>query len=358
MSVTIHIIRHAQGPHNVVREAYWTRDPFLTAEGMQQCARVQRSFPYTLTGIISSPQRRAIQTALISFAWSIGNGVIVDLMADLQEVGDAPCCVGMDIPTIENDFGPVVNTDHLDENWFKTGLSSNPNDVAERARRARRAIREFAVGMLENEDGSTPKENLHIAVATHSLLIPHLTGDGRDHTGQVRYFANAEWRSYMFGDIYGTDNDAVLVETAESLQRRGTSRQSPVNNSNSQNSVATYTSTYKIPASSTVLPIPNTGGQTTPTTPIPATSDLLTPSPHSSRLPHTPTHPSDFEASPPKDYSPAPIPTSGNSLTPFQGYKYAVPSPLGGPEPEPWTPEYNPVPLPDPSSTSVIPPSI
>ncbi|KAI1471772.1 histidine phosphatase superfamily [Daldinia caldariorum] len=224
-SVIIHLVRHAQGPHNVVEWGARFRDPFLTAEGLQQCARVQQRFSNILSGIISSPQRRTIQTALVCFPFAIGDGLQIYLLADLQEVGDAPVCVGMDIATIQNDFGPVVNVDYLDENWNQTplALSFHPQDVMERARRARVAIREFARAVIDNGQGTYDNGSIHLAVVTHSLLIPFLTNELEN----ITYFANAECRSYMFTDIRGTDDQATIVETQESIDRRPRPRPAP-----------------------------------------------------------------------------------------------------------------------------------
>ncbi|KAI1799240.1 histidine phosphatase superfamily [Daldinia bambusicola] len=224
MSVIIHLTRHAQGPHNIVTWGSDIRDPFLTAEGLQQCARVQQTFQFALSGIISSPQRRAIQTALVCFAPAVGEGLQIDLLADLQEVGSAPVCTGMDIATIEDDFGAVVNTDYLEEDWYQTtsALSDNPDDIRERARRARVAIREYALHVLESDEGASAEGDIHIAVVTHSMLIPYLT-DGVD---KREYFDNAEWRAYVFTDIRGTDTEATIVETDHSLYRRGARRAS------------------------------------------------------------------------------------------------------------------------------------
>ncbi|KAI1644134.1 histidine phosphatase superfamily [Daldinia loculata] len=237
MSVTIHIVRHAQGPHNVSHDALMMRDPFLTAEGLQQCARVQQTFPFTIDAIISSPQRRAIQTALICFGQFVAGGIQVDLHADLQETGSIPCNVGVDVPTLEKEFGGTINTDNLDDNWHRTGLYSDPTQLRARAMRVRRDIREYAVSMLEGIKNQPRNQDMHLAVVSHSIFIPFLTGD---FSGGVNYFRNAEWRSYTFRDLRGTDENAALVETDQSLLRRRGTRPSASQNAAGQASISTH----------------------------------------------------------------------------------------------------------------------
>ncbi|KAI0130974.1 histidine phosphatase superfamily [Daldinia grandis] len=238
MSVTIHIVRHAQGPHNVSREAVQFRDPYLTAEGLQQCAGVQKRFPFNIDLIISSPQRRAIQTALICFGKFVAAGLRIELLADLQEAGgNLPCNVGVDVATLEKEFGPVIITDSLDDNWHQTGLSSDPAHLRERAQRARVDIREVALDMFQSPGSQSSSQDIHIAVVTHSIFIPYLTSD---FSGGMNYYRNAEWRSYMFGDLKGTDNIAALVETDQSLQRRGATRPSASQNVTGQDSISAY----------------------------------------------------------------------------------------------------------------------
>ncbi|KAI0853896.1 histidine phosphatase superfamily [Daldinia vernicosa] len=236
MSVTIHVIRHAQGPHNVTVQARMTPDPHLTAEGLQQCARVQQTFPFAIDAIISSPQRRTIQTALICFGSFVAGGLRPQLLADLQEPGNLPCNVGVDLKTLEQEYGPIINTDNLDDHWYRTttALSSDPTQIAERAQRARRVIRERAVSMLQSVEGQPGNHDIHIAVVTHSIFIPFLTGD---YSGGTRFFRNAEWRSYTFSDLKGTDDIAALVETDQSLQRRGATRPQPTQNVAGRNAI-------------------------------------------------------------------------------------------------------------------------
>ncbi|KAI1659114.1 histidine phosphatase superfamily [Daldinia decipiens] len=249
MPVTIHIVRHAQGPHNVLHEALTMRDPFLTAEGLQQCARVKQTFPFTIDAILSSPQRRAIQTGLICFGQFVAGGLRIDLHADLQETGNIPCNVGVDIPTLEKEFGAVINTDNLEDNWYRTGagLSSDPAHLRARARQARNYIREYALSMLQSVEGQPGHQpDIHIAVVTHSIFIPFLTGD---FSGGLNYFRNAEWRSYTFSDLEGTDKNAVLMETDQSLQRRGATRPSLNQNVAGQTSISNHILNEELPCS-------------------------------------------------------------------------------------------------------------
>ncbi|RWA04348.1 hypothetical protein EKO27_g10755, partial [Xylaria grammica] len=70
MAPVIHLVRHAQGYHNLSRENQWIRDPDLTELGKAQCAELCKKFPYhdKITHLVASPIRRTLFTCQLSFA--------------------------------------------------------------------------------------------------------------------------------------------------------------------------------------------------------------------------------------------------------------------------------------------------
>ncbi|PNY28675.1 Phosphoglycerate mutase family protein, partial [Tolypocladium capitatum] len=64
MAPTIHLVRHAQGVHNLSVENEALRDPDLTPLGEQQCAALRASFPHhaRITRLAASPLRRTLRT--------------------------------------------------------------------------------------------------------------------------------------------------------------------------------------------------------------------------------------------------------------------------------------------------------
>jgi hypothetical protein len=106
MPTKIHIVRHAQGFHNVTvsttaltngpkligsQRDYTIRDAVLTPKGKEQCRALSSTFKYhqEVDIIFASPLRRTIQTAALSFGPALSRpDVPFVLHPALQEVGD------------------------------------------------------------------------------------------------------------------------------------------------------------------------------------------------------------------------------------------------------------------------------
>jgi hypothetical protein len=106
MPPRIHLIRHAQGFHNLtvsvfpssrsdlsdsVQHDYSLRDALLTPKGKQQCHTLKEAFPHhkTVDIVFASPLRRTIQTAALSFGPTLARKEVpFVLVPALQEVGD------------------------------------------------------------------------------------------------------------------------------------------------------------------------------------------------------------------------------------------------------------------------------
>lgn len=101
-------------------------DPRLTEAGIAECKALESRFPYqsSIELIVSSPLRRAVQTALCSFQPAINRGVKIVVLPELQETSDVACDTGSEVSKLEEEFGgivgpqgKVVDLSLLDENW-------------------------------------------------------------------------------------------------------------------------------------------------------------------------------------------------------------------------------------------------
>lgn len=203
MPPTIHLVRHAQGHHNVSAANESMRDPDVTPLGREQCARLRASFPHhaRLRGLASSPLRRTVQTCLEAFGpvspTSPSNPsdpstsdkkeegeeeerkrrlLPIKLMDVLQEISSAPCDTGSSPEALTAEFGPeVVDAgDGVREGWTDKTSEGSPfaptlAKLVVRGREARRALRDVVCG---DEDGEG-----HYAVTSHGGFLHFLTDD-------------------------------------------------------------------------------------------------------------------------------------------------------------------------------------
>lgn len=86
------LVRHGQAEHNATRNRQ-LRDPSLTPLGETQCHKLWKEFssepPVDL--LVSSPLKRAIQTAVLGFMKQVEGSVKVELLVELQEASELPC---------------------------------------------------------------------------------------------------------------------------------------------------------------------------------------------------------------------------------------------------------------------------
>ncbi|KAI1475108.1 histidine phosphatase superfamily [Daldinia eschscholtzii] len=225
MAPIIDIVRHAQALHNI--QGGHIRDPELTSQGLIESRYLSDRFPYghNVTHILSSPLRRAVTTALIGIVPTVDRRIKVQLFPELQEVNASPSSTG--IPKSELATHYTVNKHRLDmsllsEDWYHKGSNTryapSISKVDARARAARMYLWRLARYAFEAGD-----DNAHIVAVTHGEFAHWLTGDFRGvaadrNTG----WANAEFRSYRFRNFIATEcHDPQLIETTESLTRRG-----------------------------------------------------------------------------------------------------------------------------------------
>ncbi|KAI0098591.1 histidine phosphatase superfamily [Hypoxylon sp. NC0597] len=224
MAPLIHIMRHAQGYHNLGGErGYKEPDPRLTTLGITQCRQVEKAATFRPDLIMASPMKRTIETAAVSFQTAIEDGKFIVLLPSLQEIGAYPCNVGSSRTDISAEFGNVLRTDLISEEWFGEGNCNTwrTKDIQERARQARVAIRLFARAYTrEHPDIPDPQ----ILVTSHGDFINFLVEDYTSATPQSNsHFQNGEVRTYKFTGV-PESSEARLVETSASLLRRNAVR--------------------------------------------------------------------------------------------------------------------------------------
>ncbi|KAH9988829.1 phosphoglycerate mutase [Xylariaceae sp. FL0662B] len=222
MPTTIHLVRHAQGIHNISRDNEAIHDPDLTSLGEQQCARLKHKFPYhdKLTHLFSSPLRRALYTCLLSFG-SLDPIASQDrprliALPELQEVSDSPCDTGSEPSSLEAEFGSLVDLSRLQVGWNSTSdwvsWDYKVDQLKERAKRARQVLRDILKDTGDDD---------HVVAVTHGAFVHFLTEDYHGiEPGQATGWKNTEFRSYHFAESAGNDSEVHLVETVESWQRR------------------------------------------------------------------------------------------------------------------------------------------
>ncbi|KAI1178370.1 histidine phosphatase superfamily [Nemania sp. FL0916] len=174
MAPVIHIVRHAQGYHNLNQENHWLPDPDLTELGMTQCEELNKCFPYhdKITHLVASPLRRTIFTCQFSFAGEVKSGKKIIALPDAQEISLYPSDVGSDLAPLKKEFGDLVDFRLVSEGWnLKTPESKNypePRKLEARARSARLWLRD-----LVKEAG----DDAHIVLVTHGGIVHFITED-------------------------------------------------------------------------------------------------------------------------------------------------------------------------------------
>lgn len=217
MAPTIHVIRHGQAAHN---ESLSTtiHDPELSKLGHEQCkalAAVIEKMGVPINMVLTSPLIRATQTALEGFESFTKNGGVIIPLAELQTITANRCDIGSPVEELKRKFeGEPLNYDLVDDDWTDKGPGSRfaPENVPLRAQAARGVIRQVCRPWHDKD--------YHVAVVSHGGFIRALVPNNGTK------FKNTEMRSYQFKSMFGDDVlDAVLVETPESIARRGGEQQ-------------------------------------------------------------------------------------------------------------------------------------
>jgi len=153
MAPRVHLVRHAQGYHNISPEGHSLLDPQLTDDGKEQCRRLQQDFPFfgSISLILASPIKRAIYTALIGFDEQIRRrGLKVVAMPDLQPTSDRLCDTGVSRHEVAREFeGMPVDLSWVTPGWeCKRGRWRTEEEAT--VKRAREVV-EWIAGREEEE---------------------------------------------------------------------------------------------------------------------------------------------------------------------------------------------------------------
>ncbi|KAK3998313.1 histidine phosphatase superfamily [Cladorrhinum sp. PSN332] len=220
----VHLVRHAQGFHNLCVENHQLRDPDLTPLGESQCAALQKDFLHheKVTHLVASPMRRTIYTCLLSFKPVVERGVKVVALPDIQEVSPFPCDCGSEPEDLLKEFGGgaegKVDLGLVKEGWNDKGIGSEyapeMRKLEVRAKRAREWFRDLGKDAEEND------KEVNIVAVTHGGFLHFLTEDwdGMD-LNKGTGWSNCEWRSYEVVEEEGT-GEVRLKEVEQSWRRR------------------------------------------------------------------------------------------------------------------------------------------
>ena len=165
----VHLVRHAQGYHNLTATNHTMPDPSLTTYGEEQCRHLAQTFPYhsEVGLIVASPLRRTICTAIHSFPTELEQGMKVVALPEVQETSDLPCDTGSDLDVLREEFAQKpVELGLVKEGWDskKGKWAATSNAIEARAREARVWLRD------RTED--------EIVVVTHGGFLHFLTEVG------------------------------------------------------------------------------------------------------------------------------------------------------------------------------------
>ncbi|KAL2019199.1 hypothetical protein VTK56DRAFT_9999 [Thermocarpiscus australiensis] len=236
MTIYVHLVRHAQGYHNLSPANHALPDPDLTPLGREQCTRLRQSFPHhdAITHLVASPLRRTLYTCLLSFEPALRRDPAARVVAlpELQEVGSWPCDTGSPPEALAAEFGgggAPVDLDLVREGWNDKTTPGSPfapevGKLEARARRARQWLREVG----RRYEREHPGRDAHIVAVTHGGFVHFLTQDWDGMNPEMGTgWDNTEWRSYEFvGGEQGKDGEgeeeeeARLAETRASWRRR------------------------------------------------------------------------------------------------------------------------------------------
>jgi broad specificity phosphatase PhoE len=231
----IHLVRHAQGFHNLGFEFHSLLDPKLTPLGQSQCAELQSThFPPSVSKSISlvtaSPLSRTLHTAYLVFGPALKNGKCqpkILAIPDAQETSDFPCDTGSEVEVLHGivrDQNWPTDLSLVKEGWnvktLQNRYSPAGDAIKRRARDARVLLREKA-----RELHAAGDDAVEIVLVAHGAYMHYISNDWEDaakftSTG----WENCEFRTYNFEADFLNDNadvDAFFVETTESRKRRG-----------------------------------------------------------------------------------------------------------------------------------------
>lgn len=259
MPVTIHLVRHAQGLHNISRENESIHDPILTEEGQRQCAVLSKEFPYhdKVVRCFASPLIRALQTCILSFKQETRHAADpVIAIPSFQEASDLPCDTGSASEVIRRKFGKAVDVSRLGEGWntpeATTSWQQKEDLLTARAKRARADLFDAIKDLVGDS---------HVVLVSHGAFLHFVTDDysgielGHGKYGRLLHrewtrfarklkhdadlcaatsWTNTEYRTYYLSGTDDSNTGLRLEETQGSWERRNGSTARPSDAEQSQ----------------------------------------------------------------------------------------------------------------------------
>ncbi|OQN96972.1 hypothetical protein B0A48_16946 [Cryoendolithus antarcticus] len=196
MPPILHLVRHAEGWHNVADHGEDIHDPFLTPHGEEQCKNLRENFPY--------PNDVELLLAIVD------RGQQILLMPLAQEASSTQMDTGSTVEQIKEAFGDLVDTHRAAEvhpHWTKNVGRFGPDAEAQNGRA--KELRQFIMARPEK----------HVVLVSHGSFAHAITGnftkDGKETT---RMWENAECRTYTFDE--SSVDKAKIIETEDSKGRR------------------------------------------------------------------------------------------------------------------------------------------
>ncbi|PWY93135.1 phosphoglycerate mutase-like protein [Aspergillus sclerotioniger CBS 115572] len=210
----IHLVRHAEGLHNL-RQDVSIRDAPLSERGFDNADAMGRDFisshSDSVGAVISSPLRRSMQTSLIAFrrildskqypantGVSVQSGVRLVLDPVLQELGDLPCNTGSPVNDLISEFPALPQLRQLDPNWYDKSRPILPS-ASQKKQDILRKLERAQSNLLEHTQRND------IVVVTHEGII-RITAPGIT-------ISPGQWRSFeLVRDDNGTLSLRILAD--------------------------------------------------------------------------------------------------------------------------------------------------
>ncbi|KAI1826689.1 phosphoglycerate mutase-like protein [Xylaria intraflava] len=218
MAPVIHLVRHAQGYHNLSVANQWIRDPDLTDLGREQCEQLCENFPShdKITHLVASPIRRTMFTCQLSFAPAVQAGKKIVALPDAQEISLFPCDIGSDVEKLEKEFGDLADLRLITDDWNNKTPDSKYYPEPQKLEARARDVRLWLQNLVKDAGDDT-----QVVLVTHGGILHFITEDWSGiNPGRGTGWSNTEYRSYEFVDKTGQDPNASLWELPESRRRR------------------------------------------------------------------------------------------------------------------------------------------
>ncbi|KAI1431069.1 hypothetical protein GGR50DRAFT_111012 [Xylaria sp. CBS 124048] len=175
------------------------------------------NYPYRsqIKCILSSPLRRAVETAVYAFVFPEMCSAPATLLAELQETSLHPIDRGLSREALKDWLGFAVDVTRLRDDWELKGPGTPMYPVWENVSRRAQVMRirlRITAQHLNDDD--------RIVVITHGLfahfLVDDFTGIAPDRP--AGFWRRGRYRTFKFEDPSSQDMQARLVETPESFE--------------------------------------------------------------------------------------------------------------------------------------------